>query len=264
MPQYDSIGASYNVLEELPYRAVEKHNVYTAINPLLKPGARVLEVACGTGFYSSHLLTWGAGYVMGMDISSTMLESAVTRLSSEIASGKAQFMLGDGAIPQSFAPDNSSGFFSMVFGAWFLNYASSKEDLVAMFTNISLNLEPGGVFVGVVPHPTDDIQKRAEDCKQDPLRQYYPRNEYVEELASGDGWSLRVSLNEGGLDIMTWHMRKSVYEEAARMGGLRGKLEWRYETLGEESAREQFGLTADEWSARVTNPHLGILIAWKD
>jgi hypothetical protein len=62
---------------------------------------------------------------------------------------------------------------------------------------------------------------------------------------------------------MTWHMKKSVYEEAARLGGLRGKLEWRDETLGTENSEQQFGLTADEWSIRVQNPHLGILVAWK-
>jgi predicted TPR repeat methyltransferase len=192
MSQYDSIGASYNVLEQLAYRAVEKYNVYTTIKPLLRPGVHVLDLACGTGFYSSHLLAWGAEDVLGVDISSAMLESAVSRLSSEISAGKAQFVLGDGVIPQSFAPDNSRGFFGMVFGAWFLNYASSKDQLVAMFTNISLNLTVDGVFVGVVPYPTNDIQERAKNSEQISLRQYFPRNEYVEELSSGDGWSLRV------------------------------------------------------------------------
>ncbi|KAH0492030.1 hypothetical protein TgHK011_003427 [Trichoderma gracile] len=263
MSQYDAIGASYDVLEQLPYRAVEKDNVYTAIKPLLKPGAYVLDLACGTGFYSSHLLTWGAEYVLGVDISAAMLERAVSRLSPEVSAGRAQFILGDGAIPRSFAPDNSRGFFSVVFGAWFLNYASNRDQLVAMFTNISLNLKSNGVFVGVVPHPTEDIRKRAEASKQFLLRQYFPRNEYVDELTSGDGWGLRVFLSDDGVSFMTWHMKKSVYEEAARLGGLRGRLEWRYETMGEESTRQQFGLTADEWSVRVRNPHMGILVAWK-
>ncbi|KAL6796450.1 S-adenosyl-L-methionine-dependent methyltransferase [Trichoderma sp. SZMC 28012] len=264
MSQYDLIGASYNVVENLPYRAVEKYNVYMAIKPLLKPGASVIEFACGTGFYSSHILTWGAEYVTGMDISPAMLESATSRLPSQVASGNARFVVGDGTMSTSFAPDNSYGHFDLAFGAWFLNYAPSKEKLIAMFESISLNLKSGGVFVGVVPHPTDDLAKRAEDYKNASLNRFFPRNEYLDELDSGDGWTLRVFLSNDGVDFMTWHMKKSVYEEAARLGGMKGKVEWRREALGREDSREQFGLTADEWQVRVANPHCGILLVWKD
>ncbi|KAL7940416.1 S-adenosyl-L-methionine-dependent methyltransferase [Trichoderma barbatum] len=264
MSQYDLIGASYDVVENLPYRVIEKYNVYTAIKPLLKPGISVLEFACGTGFYSSHLFSWGAGCVTGMDISSTMIESAVARLSSQVASGKARFIVGDGTIPASFAPDGSHGHFDLAFGAWFLNYAPNKAKLIAMFTNISLNLKRGGVFVGVVPYPTNDLGKRAESYKKAPLRKYFPRNEYADELDSGDGWGLRVFLSDDGVDFMTWHMKKSVYEEAARLGGMKGRLEWREEILGGEYTGEQSGLTTEEWRVRVANPHLGILLVWKD
>ncbi|EHK20797.1 uncharacterized protein TRIVIDRAFT_49718 [Trichoderma virens Gv29-8] len=264
MSQYDRIGAFYNVVENLPYRAVEKHNVYMAIKPLLTPGISVLEFACGTGFYASHILSWGAEYITGMDISSTMLEGAAVRLSSQVARGKARFVEGDGTIPASFAPDNSYGHFDLAFGAWFLNYALNKEKLVAMFENISLNLKSGGVFVGIVPHPTDDLAKRAEIYKEAALNRYFPRNEYSDELDSGDGWKLRVFLSDDGVDFMTWHLKRSVYEEAARLGGMNGKLEWRQEMLGGEDERNKFGLTADEWRVRVANPHAGILLVYKD
>lgn len=263
MTQYDSIGSSYDVVETLPYRAIEKDNVHLAIKPFLGPHMSVLEFGCGTGFYSSALVSWGVTHLTSMDISAVMLDSAMTRLSSEISSGKVQFEKGDGTVPTSFAPDKSTGYFNMAFGAWFLNYASDKATLVSMFKSISLNLKRDGFFVGIVPHPTDDFDERIKSYQKAPLNKLLPRNQYTEELSSGDGWTSRVFLSEDGVDFMTWHLKKSIYEEAARLGGMNGKFEWRREILPED-AKERFGLTNEEWKIRVANPHFGILLVWKN
>lgn len=263
MTQYDSIGSSYDVVESLPYRAIEKDNVYLAIKPFLESHMSVLEFGCGTGFYSSALLSWGIAHLTSMDISTAMLDGAMARLSSEVFSGKVQFERGDGTAPTSFAPDKSLDYFNMAFGAWFLNYASDKATLVSMFKNISQNLKPDGFFAGIVPHPTDDFAERIKLYQKSPLNKLLPRNQYTEELSSGDGWTSRVFLSEDGVDFMTWHLKKSIYEEAARLGGMNGKFEWRREILPED-AKERFGLTSEEWKIRVENPHLGILLVWKN
>ncbi|KOS46681.1 hypothetical protein ACN38_g2307 [Penicillium nordicum] len=145
----------------------------------------VLDVACGTGYYCSRLLSWGASSVTGMDISSSMLSAASVRLSSSIDSGCARFVLADGKQPQSFAPDHQPNYFDVVFGAWFLNYAQNKTELIAMFANIAQNLKPGGVFLGVVPDPSDNINQRAKAYGKEPLNRLWPRNEYTRELKSG-------------------------------------------------------------------------------
>lgn len=262
MTQYDSIGSSYDVVERLPYRAIEKDNVHLAIKPFLKPHMSVLEFGCGTGFYSSALVYWGVNHLTSMDISAVMLDSAMARLSSEVSSGKVHFEKGDGAVPTSFAPDKSPGYFNMAFGAWFLNYASNKATLVSMFKNISLNLKLDGFFVGIVPHPTEDFGERIKSHQKPPLNRLLPRNQYTKELISGDGWTSRVFLSDDRVDFLTWHLKKSIYEEAARLGGMNGKFEWRREILPED-ARERFGLTNEEWEIRLANPHLGILLVWK-
>jgi SAM-dependent methyltransferase len=262
MTQYDTIGSSYDVVESNPYRAIEKDNIYLALKPFLKPRMSVLEFGCGTGFYSSALVKWGVNHLTSMDISAVMLDSAMARLSSEISSGKVHFEKGDGAVPTSFAPDKSLAYFNMAFGAWFLNYASDKATLISMFKNISLNLKPDGFFLGIVPHPTEDFSERVKSYQKPPLNTLLPRNQYTEELTSGDGWTSRVFLSNDGVDFMTWHLKKSIYEEAARLGGMNGKFEWRREILPED-AREQFGLTNAEWKIRLANPHMGILLVWK-
>ncbi|KAM4067004.1 methyltransferase [Hirsutella rhossiliensis] len=263
MAQYDSLASSYDILDRLPYRAMEVHNVRLAMEPLLRPNMAVLELACGTGFYSSRLLDWGVDSLTAMDISPAMLAAAAARVPAHVQAGRARFVEGDGTKPQSFAPDGSPGCFDLAVGAWFLNYAHCKSELVSMFQSISLNLTSDGLFVGVVPHPTNHLGPRAAAHGKEPLNKMWPRNEYTEELESGDGWWLRVFLNDEGVDFRTCHMKRQVYEEAARLGGMKGKLEWRHEMLlGDEWARG-YNLTRHEWEVREANPHLGILVVWK-
>ncbi|PHH91962.1 hypothetical protein CDD83_9601 [Cordyceps sp. RAO-2017] len=243
---------------------MELRNVQMVLRNLLSPNSAVLEFACGTGFYTTHLLDWGAKSLTAMDNSPTMLGSASARLLNHGLSGCARLVQGDGTTPQSLAPDGKLECFDLAFGAWFLNYARSKAELTAMFKTISLNLKPGGVFVGIVPHPTDDLKLRAAAYRNPRFRNTFPRNEYTEELESGDGWGLQVSLDDDGVRFMTWHMKQRVYEEAARLGGMKGRLEWRREQLFKEEWGERFGLSREELQAREENPHHGILVAYKD
>lgn len=263
MTQYDALDDTYDVLDRLPYREMEVENVLRVVQPLLRPNMHVLDFACGTGFYSRKLLECGAKTVTGMDISSPMLASACSRLETHLSSGNVRFVAGDGNEPQSFAPNGNLGYFDIAFGAWFLNYAESRAMLVAMFKNIALNIKPGGIFVGIVPHPTEDISTRAEAWTKSPLNRMFPRNEYTDELESKDGWGLRVYLDEEGVNFMTYHMLAQVYEAAAKEAGLHGQVEWRREVLLGEKWKAKYALSDAEWRIRENNPHLGILVVMK-
>lgn len=261
--QYDSLSSTYDVFDRLPYRQMEWENVFRAVSPLLRPGMKVLELACGTGCYTSRLFDWGVTDITAVDISRPMLAEAAVRAHHHVEAGKLRLVAADGAEMQSFAPDHSSCYFDLAFGAWFLNYADDKAQLSAMFRNMAQNLRPGAPFIGIMPHPTDDIGARAEIYNKAPFNRMFPRNEYTETLESGDGYGLRVLLDNNGVDFMTWHMKREVYEEAARLGGFRGRLEWKREFLLDDVWKQRFDLTSDEWQIREANPHFGILIAWK-
>ncbi|KAK5988384.1 hypothetical protein PT974_12536 [Cladobotryum mycophilum] len=227
-------------------------NFELAVKPLLKPGMKVLEFACGTGSYSKRLLPWGAGNLTGVDISPVM-----------VLSDWARFLVGDGSKPVSLAPNGSKAYFDLAFGAWFLNYGQSKEHLSHMFANISLNLKPGGVFVGVVPPPSESLDRLAELCTQPPLNRMWPKRMYTEKLASGDGWRTHVFLDNKGVDFKAWHLRKQVFEEAARLGGMLGKLKWRTEVLGPEH-KANLAMSDEEWEVRQKFPEIGIIIVRKE
>ena len=73
--QYDNIQAPYDDIRTKTIALVERENVHTIIAPYIK-GARVLEFACGSGFYTFGFLRWGANSVVGADLFHNMLEEA--------------------------------------------------------------------------------------------------------------------------------------------------------------------------------------------
>lgn len=49
--QYDDIGATYEEMRQLPIAILQDANVEAAVAPFIK-SAKVLDLACGTGYYS--------------------------------------------------------------------------------------------------------------------------------------------------------------------------------------------------------------------
>ncbi|OAA46544.1 hypothetical protein BBO_03099 [Beauveria brongniartii RCEF 3172] len=196
-----------------------------------------------------------------MDISERMIELARLRLKSAPYNNLAHFVVSDGMVPRSLSAGGELEAYDIAFAAWFLNYSATAAKLTTMFTSVAINLKPTGVFIGVVPHPEEDLEARAKAFATAPLNQLYPRNKYTGELESGDGWGLRVHLNDPGVKFITYHLRPSVYKHAARAAGLKGKIEWRRETLLDDKTwRAKWRLSEEEWAVREKNPHMGMLM----
>ncbi len=102
-----------------------------------RPGERLLDVGCGCGTTSIELAkhVGSGGTVIGVDISSPMLEIA-RRRAQTAAIGNAEFLHADA---QSYVFEESSfdGVFSR-FGVMFFS------DPVAAFSNLAAALRPGG------------------------------------------------------------------------------------------------------------------------
>ncbi len=64
------------------------------------PGKRIVDVACGTGYGSSHLLRAGARSVTGIDIS----EEAIAHAKAHYAAEGVSFLRGDVALVRGTAP----------------------------------------------------------------------------------------------------------------------------------------------------------------
>lgn len=72
---YDPFAEQYRRSKEAPFRKhVEQYTVRRLTGPL--QGESALDLACGEGFYSRLLKAWGAGRVVGVDMSPNMIELA--------------------------------------------------------------------------------------------------------------------------------------------------------------------------------------------
>lgn len=126
MAGYDAIGEKYLLVKEIPTAVVECSNLHVALAPYIK-GARVLDLACGTGYYSTLLLEWGASAVVGIDLSPAMIDAAEKRREALPPNVREalQYRVGD-AISLGKVDDEG---FDLVVGAWLLNYAGTQAEL---------------------------------------------------------------------------------------------------------------------------------------
>ncbi|KAL9596056.1 MAG: hypothetical protein Q9219_006042 [cf. Caloplaca sp. 3 TL-2023] len=280
--QYDRIGPLYDHLRRTPGAKLVKHNVRRALTPYIR-SARALDLACGTGNYTHSLSAWGASHIHGVDISPAMIAAAEKEAdtpslhpdnnnnnNNNKEAHRPRFEVGDCAVPRVFG----DGGFDVVLGVWLLNYARGKEELKDMFRTAAVNLKPGGggVFVAVTPPPTEE--PRAHDERTAVVR--------PAELSGGVGLTVvgdvedggvKVHVGarfeeEGGIEFDYYHLRKGVYESAAREGGLVGDLVWRGleipERRGGEEDDEAGRREAEYWRSCGEHSHFGILMVWKD
>ncbi|KAF7892517.1 uncharacterized protein EAF02_000055 [Botrytis sinoallii] len=150
--QYDAIGSRYAAIKNQPGSSFELAAIQTHIGNIT--GLRILDLACGTGYYTQKLLEWGAERVVGIDISPAMIASARIQCGgggdadTNSDNPKIAFRVADCSTPL----ENLGEKFHLVLAVWLLNYASGRRELGAMWRNICAHLEPGGRCVGIVPN----------------------------------------------------------------------------------------------------------------
>lgn len=151
--QYDKIAEQYRRSKESPIRRyIEAHTFMGLIGDV--SGLRVLDLACGEGFYSRRLKAAGAEHAVGVDISSAMIELAQTREREEPLG--IEYLCADvGAIDRG----DVAGPFDLVTAAYLLHYAPDEAALARMCTNIVAALPPGGRFVALNENPDQELEQ---------------------------------------------------------------------------------------------------------
>lgn len=257
--QYDDIGATYEEMRNLPIALLQDANVEAAITPLLKD-AKVLDLACGTGYYSRKFLSFGATHVVGVDISKGMIDAANAGTPTSSKPNGLTFHVADCSLPHRY----EEGPFDVVFGAWLLNYASTGSEMRNMFRNAQVNLKPRGHFVGVTPPPTDDPRGHTERALAARPAQYGEVVvTIVKDVDKGVATHLNARMKTGTVDFDAYHLKKSVYEEAAREGGLEGALRWRGVDSPDIRGDVLESLRSPAWEKYVAVPHFSVLVVAK-
>jgi ubiquinone/menaquinone biosynthesis C-methylase UbiE len=146
---YDNIAKQYQISKTLPFRQYVEWYSYNNLLGNLN-GLSVLDLACGEGFYSRRIKQKGADRVIGVDISTKMIELA--RQKDASAPLNIDYLVGD------VLTLGKIGNFDLVVASYLLNYAQNKEQLFHMCRTIADNLKPGGRFVSINNNPDQPVE----------------------------------------------------------------------------------------------------------
>jgi SAM-dependent methyltransferase len=221
--QYNDIHLEYSdCYQTSVYTQMEKENVRRAVRYEIQ-GARVLEHACGSGFYTFDLLRWGAASVVAIDISEEMIADARSHPDNNTFTGRVEFRVGDASNPAVIdgAP------FDVVIAVWLLTYAPDHETLSRMFQTVAINLKPGGKFITTVIRPSSDPLTA---LKIGTVNFWSPHHYRIEARhAVPDGAAVRCILNQGSVSAQwdSFYLNRKTYESAARQGGMTGEIIYR-------------------------------------
>lgn len=150
---YDHIAEEYKTSKQLPFRKyVEEYTLSKLLGSL--EGMSMLDLACGEGIYSRKFRLEGADSVLGVDISAEMIRLA--QMEEELNSLGCKFMVSDA---KRLDLGNK---FDLVTGVYLLNYASTKQELLAYCQAVYDHLKEGGRFVGINDNPFNSPENYAK------------------------------------------------------------------------------------------------------
>jgi toxoflavin synthase len=219
---YDHIGSKY---DEYAHTATGKRaECYTFFRMVgVLDGQRVLDLACGDGFYTRRLKQHGAVQVIGVDISPEMIRLAREHEQQEPLG--LTYQVGDAvALPQL-------GPFDLVTAVYLLPYATSKDQMLDMFQRVYDNLAAGGRFIAYTDNPEFTLNK--SNCtpygvtilRQDPEEDRYAcEAEFLTDPPFRVRWyqwnqaTYEWALQEAGFQDFTWYPSEVAPEDITRYG----------------------------------------------
>jgi toxoflavin synthase len=244
--QYDAdMVAQYDrSFTEIPLRRyVELPSAYQILDDVT--GLRVLDLACGTGYYAKELRRRGAARVVGVDLSEAMIRA--TRAQEEKEPLGVEYVHADAGALERL------GDFDLVTGFHLLHYASSFEHLSGMCKSIARNLKAGGRFVG--------YQMNYDMARQPHYYDKYCFNVRIsEQPRDGQPFVFSVTLSEyTSPDVTAYYWSKESLESALHNAALT-EIRW-VVPMPSQNGIEKHG--ADFWADVIRSPFELIVICRK-
>lgn len=239
--QYDMIGEAYEGFKALP---LEQYAVVPSFLAMVGDvrGKSILDLACGTGFYSREFKRRGATDVLGIDISGEMV--AVARQLEERDPLGVRYEVGDAAELRPLGER-----FDLTLAVQLLNYAPDIATTERMCRKIHRNMKPGGELFLLNQSPDFRFDGPGPD-------KYGFRSVLTgEEVETGRQVRTTALLDPAPVSFVANLPRRDVYEKCLQAAGF-SDLTWVPLTVSEAGVRE-FG--ADHWSDFHANPPLVML-----
>lgn len=194
---------------------------------------KVLDIGCGSGYFTRVLKNAGANYVVGVDISEKQIDLA-KRIENEENLG-INYYIGD---IRRFKLKEK---FDVVSALLVLHYAETEDDLDKMIKCASSHLKNGGIFAGIVNNFDFPIGGNKE---------IGALTRYVEEIR--DGAKIKVEIYDINKNLATsfyiFHWSKETYEKLFRKNGF-DEIEWKLPMPTEEGL---LNVPIDYWKNPTT------------
>jgi SAM-dependent methyltransferase len=240
--QYDTAAANtYLQTEQTPLRQYAEFPVFLEqLGVLLN--SSVLDLACGTGILTRLLVREGAARVVGIDASTAMTDEARKGGSD---GGRIEYFVHDVATMPHI------GSFDAVTAGWLLNYAATREELVALCRRAAEHLASGGRFVTTTTNSDYDMTRPYDE-------RYGVTVDIPEGTSDGGLYSAMFHLDRP-LTIQSHYWKIGTYRAALEEAGF-GDVTvhpWWPNAEGVQRLGEEF------WRPWMDNPSALVLAATK-
>lgn len=207
---YDLISEQYKRAKLQPWRGhIEVFTFLDVIGDLAE--MKVLDLACGEGFYSRLLRAHGAASVTGVDLSEGMIALAREQEAQEPLG--IHYEVGDG---RKLQVDKDH---DLAAAAYLLNYATSADELEAMLHGVARCLKPGGRFITMNSNPSLHFPSAPS------YRKYGFETRVPGAWQEGQPFHWIFHLEDGSIEIENYHLNVATHERACRAAGFR-EIRW--------------------------------------
>jgi SAM-dependent methyltransferase len=233
--QYDAIAAPYQRSKHSPIRRyIEEPSLFALLGDVR--GLAVLDLACGEGCYARELHRRGARRVVGVDISTAMIELA--RAEEAVRPLGVEYRVGDARELEPLGP------FDLACAAYLLHYARDAAELARMCAGLARQLPPGARLVALNENPEQPPERYAG----------YLRYGFSKSLVGTrrEGAPIAYAMVSGRelFRFEVYHFEKATYERALAAAGFIDVC-WHPLQLDARGVAE---MGADYWREYLDNP----------
>ncbi len=219
---YDPYADQYRRSKEAPFRHhVEKYTLRKLTGPLR--GESALDLACGEGFYTRLLKSWGAGTVAGVDLSPGMIELARTQESAQ--------PLGIEYHVHDVRTLDLGRQFDLVFAAFLFNHARNYDEFLEMARAVVRHLAPAGRLVAVISRGDQPVSAYPKVTK------YGFSKSTPGELVEGAPITITFHVEGGDFSVVNTCLYQSTMVRGLVAAGLHGQT-WQPPLVSPEGVAE--------------------------
>jgi SAM-dependent methyltransferase len=242
---YDVIAVEYQQSKLQPWRTyIESPSLMSLVGDL--SGKRVVDLACGEGYYTRQYADRGAQRVLGVDLSPRMIELA--RQQEAAAPRGAAYRVADVTLLDVALPELSEAF-DLAAAAYLLNYARDRQELSAMCCAVAWLLRSGGRFVAINGNPAL-FSYSAPD-----YRGYGFETRVAPPVSEGAAVTWTFHVNGSSASVENYYLSKATHEAVLAEAGFLD-VRW-HEVSLDPRAAEHF--EPGYWDAFLVRPPVILL-----